>query len=640
MIHRIGLKKFKIYAFDLESHNDNESIANMTTSMWLGCLIDENSKIDDESSYMYCMDEFINRIEELSAPVKRKHNESRQCKNVCIYIYNLSFEWSFILPVLLSKGFKAVEKVSKDSSYCFSSVSTKSVSSVWDIHLKFSKVHGDIIFKDLAKIYGGGLGAVAKAFNLETQKGEIDYRLNRLHNHIVTKEEKEYCFKDTRIIIDILLKLQDDKEFWNISSIASYSMKHLLKAGFPKTFKPYREFRKIYPALDLEETEFLRKGVEGGITYATPKYQFLDIKQKVYHIDIHQAHPYSAWKNIYPYGKGEYFTGKNPKGKISACRIKIGYDGVYLHSIIKLIGIDFVEDYEIVVWDFEIPTMMKCYKNLRIKYIDGYAYKMRFLPWRSYYAENYKRRLEAKKNHDAFNTMRYKLLNNSSYGKLLEKPHNDIILNCINKLGIIDSTIELKPEKDWKINAKYTYLPVGSAIPARTRVYLVETALKFGWEKIIYFDTDSIFILWDEEVEKIWQSDRINKEDWLGGWALEETIGRCQFTAPKRYKTQLIDESSISVSNIKAGGINFDSLLLDHYKNDIKEIIKDNPEMTEKEAIKKLNFPFEEINIISEKFKVQRAMRCKGGTLIVFQDKEMTIQKKYKKVYEKNTSML
>lgn len=614
MIHRIGKRKYQIYAFDIETHNDLESIEKMESSMWLGCLIDENSKVEEESSYMYDMDTFLDRLDYLSSPKKRSnHNDNRKCKNVCIYIYNLSFEWSFILPVLLKRGFKAVAKVSDTSEKEFSSVSTKSVSSVWDVTLKFSAKHGKVIFKDLAKIYGGGLGNVAESFGLDTQKGEIDYRLNRLHGHIVTKEEKEYCFKDTRIIIEILMKLVDDKEFWNVSSIASYSMKHLLQSAF-KSHKPYRDFRKMYPNLDEKETEFLRRGVEGGITYATPKYQFININQKIYHIDIHQAHPYSAWKYMYPYGSGQYFTGEPPKGKISACRIRISYSGVYLHSIIKLIGIDYIDDYELVVWSFEIPVMMKCYKDLFIEYIDGYAYKMRFLPWREYYAHNYKQRLVAKQNGDKFNTMRYKLLNNSSYGKLLEKPHNEVLLNTINNLGIIDSIIEEKPENECQVNAKYTYLPVGSSIPARTRCYLVSTALKFGWEKIAYFDTDSIFIIWDEEVEKIWQSDEINKEDWLGGWALEETLGKAQFTAPKRYKTENIDNGLV---DIKAGGINFDK-----YFDDL--------------GIAQNEVPFDEINIVDKTYKVQRAMRCKGGTIIIFQDKTMSIQKKYKEIFEKN----
>ena len=636
MIHRIGLRKYNIYALDIETHNDLESLAKMETSMWLGCLINEDSKVDDPASYFYTMDELIDRLDMMTSPKRKSSKEKKPCKNVCIYIYNLSFEWSFLLPVLLEHGFKAVDRLNDNSEKEFSSVTTKSVSSVWDIEIKFSKKHGKIILKDLAKIYGGGLSKVAKSFNLETQKGEIDYRLNRLHNYTITQEEKEYCFKDTRIIIEILQKLTEDKDFWNISSIASYSMKNLLKEGFPKTFKPYKEFRKMYPELDQEETDFLRKGVEGGITYATPKYQFKDIKAKVYHIDIHQAHPFSAWKHLYPYGKGEYFTGEPPKGKISACRIRIGYDGVYLHSIIKLIGMDYIEDFELVVWNFEIPTMIKCYKNLRIKYIDGYAYKMRFLPWRHYYENNYRKRLIAKKNHDDFNTLRYKLLNNSSYGKLLEKPHNDIMLNCINSLGLIDSIVRMKEGKDIKVNAKYTYLPVGSSIPARTRVYLVETALKFGWEKILYFDTDSIFILWDEDVEKIWQSPAINKEDFLGGWALEETIGRCQFTAPKRYKTQLLGEDTIHVSNVKAGGINFNDYISSHYEESLNALMKDDPTLTQREAIEKIELPFEEINITNDKFQVQRALRCKGGTIIVFQEKEMSIQKKYRQIYEKN----
>ena len=50
MITRIGRRKYQIYAMDIESHNDEESIAKKETSMWLGCFIDENSKVEDESS--------------------------------------------------------------------------------------------------------------------------------------------------------------------------------------------------------------------------------------------------------------------------------------------------------------------------------------------------------------------------------------------------------------------------------------------------------------------------------------------------------------------------------------------------------------------------------------------------------------
>ena len=610
MFHRINRKKYKIKAFDIETHNDPETIEKGETSMWLGCYIDEDSKIDDEKSYIYTMDEFITHLEEDSTPKRHSRHESIPVKNICIYVYNLSFEWSFLLPHLLEHGFTFKEDIEKDDEYVFNSITTKSVSSVWSINLKFTKKSGIIIFRDLAKIYGGGLRAVAESFKLETQKGEIDYRLNRLHGHIVTKEEKEYCFKDTRILMEILMEMdkKDDKDFWNSMSMASYSMKKLIARGYPRSLKPYREFRKSYPELGEEETNFLRRGVEGGITYAPRDWQFKVINQKIGHIDAHQMHPSSAFLNLFPYGEGEYFTGEAPLGRICCCRVLISYDDVRLYSNIKLIGLPFVENFEIVVWDFEIPIMKKCYVNFRIKYIDGYAYKMRPLPWRRYYANNYYKRLEAKRNGDSFNVLFYKLLNNSSYGKLLEKPHNMIIENTIRDDGIIDS---ITTEKDSiKINARYTYLPVGSAIPAYSRVELITRAFELSpdGKKIVYFDTDSIFFIMDDETMKAWS--KMNQEDFLGGWGWEEEIDRAQFTAPKRYKTETNGEATI-----KAGGINFNKYMND---NNIERLV------------------FDEIDIVSSKWEVQRAYRCKGGTIIEFEEKEMKVQDKYIDIYNKN----
>lgn len=620
MLLRIGRRKYNVKAMDIETHNDVESIAKQETSMWLGCYIDENSQVNEEASYFYNMDEFLNRLEEESTP-RRKKNDSRVCTNLMIYIYNLSFEWSFILPYLLARGFKFKEDIDpKTDEFVYNSVSTKSCSSVWNVNLKFGKKNGLICFKDLSKIFGGGLGKVAKAFNLPTQKGEIDYRKNRLHNYTITQEEKEYCFKDTRIIIDILLKMaeKEDKDFFKSLSMASYSMKMLLKAGFPRSAKPYKEYRKIYPELDEQETEFLRRGVEGGITYAPKQWQYKIINTKIGHIDAHQMHPSSAYLNLFPYGKGEYFKGKAPLGRICACRIRISYDDVKLHSIIKLIGLDAIENYELVVWDFEIPTMKKCYVNLKIEYIDGYAYKMKRLPFRRYYADNYRKRLIAKAKGDDFNILYYKLLNNSSYGKLLENPHNVTLINTINDFGIIDSL--QVPKEEMQVNAKYTYIPVGSCIPAYSRVALIELALKIGWKKILYFDTDSIFFLWDKHTERVWAS--VNQEDFLGGWGFEEFIDKAQFTAPKRYKTQTDGKLTT-----KAGGINFNKWLIE------------NGYVTEKDGEQKPDMsivPFDEINIVSSEWQVQRAYRVRGGTLIEFQTKEVQIPKKYTEIYERN----
>lgn len=647
MKHRISRKLYNIFAFDIETHNDEESIAKRETSMWLGCLIDEKSKIDDESSYFYNMDSVLDKLEELSSPKRKRINGkegTKPTKNVCLYIYNTSFEWSFMLPYLLKRGFTFKENIEKDDEFCFNSVSTRSVSSVWLINLKFHKNSGYIIIRDLAKIFGGGLGKVAKAFNLPTQKGEIDYRLNRLHGHIVTKDEKEYCFKDTRIIIDILLQLFDDKDFWNSCSMASYSMRKLLKSAFPRSTKPYQKFRELYPELDSDVSEFLRNSVGGGLTYATEKWQYVEINQKIGHIDAHQMHPTQMAFKMFPYGEGEYFEGEPTKffKHINCCHVLVSYDDAILHSSIKLLyNNHMVTNAELWIWDFEIPTMRKIYRNLEITFIDGYCFKSRPLPWRRYIKDNYAKRKIAKAEKNDFYILYYKLLNNSSYGKFLEKPHNEIFVNMLDAQEIITSAIEAKEIDKIKTNAKYTYIPVGSCIPAYSRVSLIETALKFcKWDEdgypivdnILYFDTDSIFFLWNEFTESVWKS--IPQEDELGNWGWEEMIDRAQFTAPKRYKTETDGKATI-----KAGGINFTNFKAQKIDEMIMNDGLDVSEDERKEMIENYMIPFDEVNIISSSWKVQRAYRVKGGTIIEFQDKEISIPSKYLEIYNKNVKM-
>ena len=628
MIQKLGRTNYQIFAMDVESHNDPESIAKQETSIWLGCLLDENLQSDDPNSYFYTIDEFLDRIINLSKPHRNKPHGTKLCKNVCIYIYNLSFEWSFILPVLLERGFEFAPIIDKDSSMVFNSISTKSVSSVWEVTIKAGAKFGFIKFRDLAKIFGGGLGKVAASFNLPTQKGEIDYRLNRLHNYQITEEEKIYCYKDTRIIIDILLEMQrrGDKDFWKSLSMSSYSMRKLIKYGYPRSLKPYAAFRKQYPELDLEESTFLRQSVEGGLCYANPKYQFMEMECQIGHIDARQMHPSSAYLYPYPYGTGEFFKGKPPMNRISCCRIKISYDDVLLYSNIKLIGCPFIEDREMFVWDFEIPVMMKCYVNLKVEYIDGYAYHFRMLPWRGYYKFNFDEREKAKQVTDNFLIMLYKGLNNGSYGKLLEKPHNLTFANYINPLGIIDSQIIEKDEI--AVNSRYTYLPVGSAIPARSRCRLIELALKYKPENVLYVDTDSIFFIWNKWTEYVWNN-QTNQNKELGGWGWEEMIDKAQFTAPKRYKLISNNEATI-----KAGGINFDKFKEDTHAEEYIKYIESG--MSHKEAINAIHLNYNEVNIVNSSYKVQRAYRVKGGTIIEFQEKKVGVQEKYQNILDKN----
>lgn len=610
MKRRINRKTWDIYAYDIETHADEESIALNETGVWLSSFINEESKVEDESNYYYDIPSFLARLAEMTAPGQKRKNNIRPTTNVMIYIWNLSFEWSYILPVLLEMGIPWMGDTKDGDDVGYSSVSTKTGSSVWQANVRLVKGGGMVCFRDLSKIFPGKLRDVAKSFGLHTQKGDIDYRINRRHGWKVTAKEKDYVFRDTRIIIEILLEMEKrgDREFWQSISTASFSNKKALKYGFRRAFKPLSAFRKIYPCLDADETAFLRKGVEGGITYPVKGWQFVEIDSMVGHIDIHQAHPTQMAYKRFPCGKGEYFKGK-PKwadGSISCCHIAISYSGVKLHSVIKLIPYDILTDFELWVWDFEIPTMMKCYENLEIRFIDGYRYQSKRLPWRQYYIENYQKRLKAKKEKDLFNIFFYKLLNNASYGKFLEHGHQEVFENYITKAGTMDSIVHAKEGAD--INGTYTYVPLGSAIPAYTRVMLVETAMRLGWRNIVYFDTDSIFFLLNDETEKALKT--IDLKDHLGGWGREPDILKCQFTCAKRYKLEVItgrgDNFLMLGYDIKVAGVS-------NYGND--------------------GF---KTNLVNGVFTAHTRKRAKGGTLIVDTEKRLEVQKKYKDTYAKN----
>ena len=86
MIQKLGRANYQIFAMDVESHNDPESIEKQETSIWLGCLLDENLQSDDPNSYFYTIDEFLDRIISLSKPHRKKPHGTKLCKNVCIYI--------------------------------------------------------------------------------------------------------------------------------------------------------------------------------------------------------------------------------------------------------------------------------------------------------------------------------------------------------------------------------------------------------------------------------------------------------------------------------------------------------------------------------------------------------------------------
>lgn len=598
MIRRIGRKKWRIFAFDIENNNSEKAIERRETWTWLAGFLDDESKENDDNVFFPTIEAWLDYL--AKATKQKTHLRKRLVRNYLIYVYNLSHEWSFILPILKERGFEWVPKVDGTRANVFSSVTNKTAASVWSAD--FCLNDGSVIeMRDLCKIFPGGLRNLAKSLKLPTQKGEIDYRLDRPRGWVATPEERHYNFCDCKIVMDVLVEMdkRDDRAFWGARSAASYSAATMLNETYPRDWRKLEAYRRTYPVLDKEETEFLRHTVAGGITYPTPNYQYKEV-QKIRHLDIHQAHPSSMAGHPFPCGKGEYHKGKPTRGdRICACHVLVSYTDVRLHSVIELIGEDVASGRELWLWDFELATMRKCYVNLEIQYIDYYEYHARRLPWADYLKENYAKRADAKKNKDAFGILYYKLLNNSLYGKFEERGHDALLENVIAPDGTIDSISH--PNENASLGGRYTYLPVGSCTAAYTRCFLVGSALKLGWKNVVYFDTDSIFYIDNEESragEKLLQIG-----DEMGQWGREPDIVLGEFSAAKRYKIMEGNQLTVHMA-----GIHLDL----ENKN------------------------YDDIDIEHGRYITRTRMRVKGGTLIVDREKELSILPKYKEIYKRN----
>ena len=176
MIRRIGRKRWSVFAFDVENNNSERSFKEKETWVWLCSYVNDESKEEDEGVLFSSIEEWLDYLAKDTKRVTKKGK--RVVRNRMVYVYNLSHEWSFILPVLKARGFQWRPLVDGSEPGTFSSVTNKTAASVWSADFCLNK--GSIIeMRDLCKIFPGGLGKLAESLHLPDQKDKIDYELDR-----------------------------------------------------------------------------------------------------------------------------------------------------------------------------------------------------------------------------------------------------------------------------------------------------------------------------------------------------------------------------------------------------------------------------------------------------------------------------
>ena len=206
------------YVADFETTDINYYKKNGYTKVWLYAICDENGVI---VNWGKSIDEFMNWL----------HNNPK----IDIYFHNLKFDGSFILNYLLNNKFEYKDRLKVKDNKGFSTLIGEE-GQYYQIKINFAR-NKQITIYDSLKIMPLKVKELAKVFNMEFQKGEIDYS-----DYTINDTTLEYVFNDVRIVAKAL-KYFKDKGF-NKMTIGSNSYNL-----FKSTVKYYDQ---LFPSLDKE----------------------------------------------------------------------------------------------------------------------------------------------------------------------------------------------------------------------------------------------------------------------------------------------------------------------------------------------------------------------------------------------------
>lgn len=460
--------KYKIFAADFETSYENK-----TAWVWAWGVCELNSI---EPIYGNSIKSFMEYI------LTAKYNSK-------IYFHNEKFDSKFILHYLLSNGWEMVTEIKNEKQF---SALIDDKGTIYSLNIEYyiSSKKYKLQILDSYKIFSYSLAECARQFKLPIQKGELDYDKIRYEGHQLTEIEKEYLRKDVLILAN-MLSIAKDTKLLNKITIASTSMSEykdwLKNNGI--------DFRKIFPMLNIDETDDLRKYYRGGISFLKREYE-----GKITHMhsyDVNSEYPFVMCERSFPYGKPRYFKGKYKydtiytkyvqhikcefyirKNKLPFIQLK-GHTDFYYNEFVENCPI--LSD--IYLTDVELKLFLESYDTINLKYIDGYKFRESDKLFKGFVKPLYDIKSNTDNVVEKFTT---KIRINSFYGKFALKGMRKSLL-----LELKDDILHNKEYIDTFVEE--LYLPVAIFTTAYARVYLCENANK-NYDKFIYCDTDSLHL--------------------------------------------------------------------------------------------------------------------------------------------------
>lgn len=540
------------------------------------CTTDENNcfvwawslqNIDDPNAYLYgtSIDEFIETIKKI------KHGS--------IYFHNFGkWDIEFILPHIM-KTYKHVRhRKDKDEGkfathivetdvYTMAYVLGKSkannrriseitfIDSMKKLKMSVAKL-GETYRKEIIEMYGVDLGKLTK--------NDEFFKRERVEGHILDDEEIDYVLQDSRIVA-AALKAQFDMGLTRntLPSDAMYDYKTTIPRKGEES--PEQAFRRLYPKLSRDKSEFILWSYKGGLTQVKREHKAKDIGEGRSY-DVNSTYSYQMKNQLLPFGEPLHFNGcyddlpeedkRDYPLYIQSFRAEAFLkDGciptIPKSMVLKLFGAEYWIDTEhpenFCMTNIDLERARENYDLEVHEYYEGLAFQGKVGLFDEYIDKWMKVKQENEKNKGKRQIAKDMLTN--LYGKFAESWERNIRYPKFDLKGIVrykpymryeelEDTPEDNQLKDELHDEQIIYPAMSSFITAYAREYLIQ-AIQDNYERALYWDTDSLFLKGYEPAVGIDIDLDENGEATgeLGKWKEEYFFKKARFIRAKTYGT-------------------------------------------------------------------------------------------------------
>ena len=465
-------------------------------------------------------------------------------RNTLGWFHNLKFDGMFIIDYLLRQGYTHV--TGRPSAKGEFATLISDMGQMYSITVNWRNGKR-LELRDSAKKFPSmTIARIAKVFNMDIGKGDIDYHACRPVGYIPTREEIDYLFRDVKILgTAIRATLEEGMSKLTIGSDSLFEYKRVVGDN---TFK--HQFPILGGALDAE----IRRAYRGGFTYADPRYKGGLVGSGVV-LDVNSLYPYIMVDKLIPFGEPKYSRGMpEPTETMPLTIFSVTFTAkikprhipcIQIKGSSRFVETQYLEEIseptELVVTNVDWELYNEHYDIEVYEYGGGWS----FYAARGMFDEYIDKWSEVKANSTGGRRELAKLHLNSLYGKMATNPN---VTSKIPELDLESDTVKMfrgAPEV-----RKPVYTAAGVFITSWARAHTIREA-QANYDRFAYADTDSLHLMNEGATDFGGIVDVIPgtldvHDTKLGAWAFEYAFESAVFIRAKAYMERLYDGSYVT----------------------------------------------------------------------------------------------